>query len=63
MANLTALRRFAPVVDQDAQKREIDDTGTDQHVPQNAVEGPTKKGSKELQIAIDTHCPAPTIKL
>ena len=54
MAHLTALSRFAPVIDQNTQERQKDDAGTDQHIPENTVKGPAKKRSKELQIAIDT---------
>ena len=63
MTDLTALRWFAPVINQNPQERQIDDAGTNQHIPKNAVGGPAQKGSKEFQIAVDAYGPAPTARL
>lgn len=56
---LTALRRFPPVVDQDAKERQEHDTGANQHIPQNAVEGPAEQCREEFEIAVDGHAPLP----
>ncbi len=58
---LTAFGRFPPVVDQDAEERQVDDAGTHQHVPQHAVEGPAEQGREQLEVAVDPHTMGPVV--
>ena len=60
-SELTALCRFPPVVDEYAQKREVDDTGSDQDIPQHPIEGPAEQGREKFQIAVERHATGPLV--
>ena len=58
-AELPAFGRFAPVVDEDTQERQEHDAGADQHIPEDAIEGPAEQGGEEFEIAVDAHALLP----
>ncbi len=56
---LTAFRGFTPVIDQDTEERQEHDARAEQHIPEDAIEGPAEQRGEELEIAVDGHALLP----